>query len=348
MIKVGIAGASGYTGVELLKVLQQYEDVEINQITSRRYKGKALKEVFPFFIKSPVENLKFQENFDFEKSDIYFLCLPHEPSIELVYQLHRLGKKIIDLSAAYRIKDLSAYPEYYGFTHSYPNLLKEAVYGLPEIFREDIKSSQIIANPGCYPTATLLGLYPVIKENLNTENSIVVNALSGISGAGRKLKENFHYPEAFGNTYAYSPKNHRHIPEMENVLKIVSNQEIKVRFTPHILPVSRGMVSTISLKTEMNEKQLKELYFEYYKDEFFIRLFDVPSEIKNVSGTNFCDIFVSKDERTGFAVIISVIDNLGKGASLQAVQNFNIITGRNETDHLINLPVWPWFSSTEL
>ncbi len=340
-MKIAIAGASGYTGVELFKVLQQYEDLEINQITSRTYKGKALKEVFPFFIKSKYENLVFQENFEFEKSDIYFLCLPHEPSIELVYQLYKLGKKVIDLSAAYRIKELSAYPECYGFEHSHPDILEKAVYGLPEIFRNEIKSAQIIANPGCYPTATLLGLYPVIKENLNTENTVIVNALSGISGAGRKLKEDFHYPEAFGNSYAYSPKNHRHIPEMENVLKISTDKDIKIRFTPHILPVARGMISTISVKTDLNEKQLKELFYEFYKEEPFIRLFDIPSKIKNVAGTNFCDIFVSKDDRTGYAVIISVIDNLGKGASLQAIQNFNLITEKKETEHLINFPVWP-------
>ncbi len=340
-MKVAIAGASGYTGVELLKVLQQYEDVEINQITSRTYQGKTLKEVFPFFIKSRYGNLKFQENFELQKSDIYFLCLPHEPSIEFVYQLYKLGKKVIDLSAAYRIKDLSAYPEYYGFEHSHSDVLEKAVYGLPEIFREDIRSAQIVANPGCYPTATLLGLYPVVNERLNTEDTVIVNAMSGISGAGRKLKEDFHYPEAFGNSYSYSPKNHRHIPEMENILKITSNQNIKVRFTPHILPVARGMISTISVRTDLNENQLKELYLNYYQNEPFIRLTDSPSKIKNVAGTNFCDIFVSKDERTGFAIIISVIDNLGKGASLQAVQNFNLMTGRNETENLINFPVWP-------
>ncbi len=347
-MKVAIAGASGYTGVELFKVLQQYEDIEINQITSRTYQGKTLKEVFPFFIKSRYQDLVFKNNFELENSDIYFLCLPHEPSIELVYNLYKKGKKVIDLSAAYRIKNLSAYPEYYGFNHSHPEILEKAVYGLPEIFREEIKSAEIIANPGCYPTATLLGLYPLIREKLNTEDSIVVNAMSGISGAGRKLKEDFHFPEAFGNAYAYSPKNHRHIPEMENVIEVFSGQKVKIRFTPHILPVSRGMISSISVKTDMNEKDLKELYFEYYKNEPFIRLVETPSKIKNVSGTNFCDIFVSKDERTGFTIIISVIDNLGKGASLQAVQNFNLLIGKKETENLLNFPVWPWFSNFKI
>ncbi len=339
-MKVAIAGASGYTGIELLRILQNYEDIEINQITSRTYTGKTLKEVFPFLLKSRYQNLKFSDSFNFSESDFYFLCLPHEPSIELVYKLYNEGKKVIDLSAAYRIKNAHAYPEYYGFEHKHLELLKKAVYGLPELFREEIKNADVVANPGCYPTATILGLYPIVKEKKVLDKTVIVNAQSGISGAGRKLKEDFHFPEAFGNAYAYNPIKHRHIPEMEDVLSNF-NIDVKVRFTPHIIPVSRGMISTISVKTDLSELELKKLYSAHYKDEYYIRLTEQPSKIKNVVGTNFCDIFLSKDERTGYAVIISVIDNLGKGASYQAIQNFNLMIGKAENYKISNYSLYP-------
>ncbi len=335
-MKVAIAGASGYTGLELLRVLQLYKDIEVNQITSRQFKGKKLKEVFPFF-SSYVSELVFEEELDLDKSDFFFLCLPHEPSVELVKDIYKKGKKVIDLSAAYRIKEIKAYDNYYGFSHKYPDILEKAVYGLPEIYRDSIKNSSVVANPGCYPTATLLGLYPLLKESLIEEDTVVVNALSGISGAGRKLKEQFHYPEAFGNAYAYSPTGHRHIPEMEDVSRNITGKNIKIRFTPHILPVSRGMISTVTLKTSLSRDQLRELYHLEYRYEPFIRFVKKPPEIKQVVGSNYCDIFVEKDERTGMAIIISAIDNLGKGASLQAVQNFNIMTGREETEKLLEL-----------
>jgi N-acetyl-gamma-glutamyl-phosphate reductase len=335
-IKVSIAGASGYTGVELLRILLNYEEIEIIDISSRQYEGKALKEVFPFFIGTKFENLKFSKELDKNSSDFYFLCLPHEPSLELAKKLIDNGKKVIDLSASYRIKDITQYPKYYKFNHKYPNLLEKAVYGLPEIYREEIKNAWLIANPGCYPTATLLALYPSLKHKI-IKNTIIVNALSGISGAGRSLKQQFHYPEAFGNAYAYSPLNHRHIPEMEDQIKIITGQNIKVRFTPHILPVSRGMIATVSFETSLKEDELISLYIKEYEKETFIRLVNTPPQIKNVVGTNYCDIFVRKDERTNTAVIISAIDNLGKGASSQAIQNFNLMANFKEEHKLKNL-----------
>ena len=337
-MKIAIAGASGYTGVELLKVLQ---DLDINQITSRQYNGKKLKEVFPFFTGTKLENLTFEKELDIEKSDFFFLCLPHEASLELVYKLYKHGKKVIDLSGAYRIKDTSKYPTFYGFKHRYKSILDKAVYGLPEIFKNEIKNAQIVANPGCYPTATILATYPAVKENLIKDNSIIVSAYSGISGAGRGLKQQFHYPEAFGDSYAYKPKNHRHIPEMEEIINLFTDKHINVRFTPHILPVSRGMIATVNFKIDKDENTLKDIYKKVYKDEPFIRIVEQPSHTKYVNGTNYCDIFVSVDERTGYATVVSVIDNLGKGASLQAVQNFNIMTGRKETASLNLLPTYP-------
>ena len=336
-MKIVIAGASGYTGLELLRILSIYENVEIVQITSRQYAGERLVNIFPHLKKSKLEKLIFEEEINLDIGEFYFLCLPHEPSIELVYKLYKRNKKVIDLSGAYRIRNEDAYINYYKFKHTRKDLLKLASYGLPELFRREIKSSFIVANPGCYPTASLLALYPSLKEKCIEEDKIIINALSGISGAGRKLRESFHFPEAYGNAYAYNPVNHRHIPEMEDIIYRVSGNYFKVNFTPHILPISRGMISTVKFSTNLNKSQLVELYNETYKKEPFIRISNEPPKIKNVVGSNFCDIYVDKDERTNLGVIISVIDNLGKGASSQAIQNFNIMTGKKEEYNLLNI-----------
>lgn len=339
---VAIAGASGYTGLELLRILENYQGIKINQITSRQYAGRALKDVFPVFNKSKNQNLVFSQELDFKSSDIYFLCLPHDASLEVAKQLYDNGKTVIDLSAAYRIKDSTIYPNYYNFEHKFEDLLSKAVYGLPEVYRESIKSAKLIANPGCYPTATILGLYPLLKNNLIEEKSvIIVNALSGISGAGRHLKEDFMYPEGYSNVYAYNLTKHRHTPEMEDVVKNITGKNISIRFTPHIIPISRGMLSTITVEVDISKKDLKDLYYQTYKDEYFIRLQERPSRIKEVIGTNFCDIYVDYDEKNKMAVITSAIDNLSKGASSQAVQNMNILLGKPENYCLQHLPLFP-------
>ncbi len=339
-MKISIAGASGYTGLELLRLLDLYKEIEVKEITSRQYAGKTLKEVFPVFSSSKYKDLTFQSETSLD-CDIYFLCLPHEPSLDLAKDLIDNGKIVIDLSAAYRIKNLKIYPEYYNFKHKYPELLEKAVYGLPEIFRDKIKQSRLIANPGCYPTATILGLYPLLKEKLIDDDTIIVNALSGISGAGRHLKEDFMYPESFSNAYAYNITKHRHTPEMEDVILNISQMNIKVRFTPHIIPVSRGMISTITVRTNLTKNKLTELYNDYYLREAFIRIQLRPPRIKEVIGTNYCDIFFDIDERTGYTVINTSIDNLGKGASSQALQNMNIILGFEENYNLKSLALYP-------
>lgn len=339
-MKISIAGASGYTGLELLRLLDLYKDVEIKEIVSRQYAGKTLKEVFPVFSSSKYKYLTFTNEVSLD-CDIYFLCLPHEASLDLAKNLTENGKIVIDLSAAYRIKNLKAYPEYYNFEHKYPELLEKAVYGLPEIFRDKIKGSRLIANPGCYPTATLLGIYPILKERLIDDEVIIVNALSGISGAGRHLKEDFMYPESFSNAYAYNIIKHRHTPEIEDIIFNISQIPIKVRFTPHIIPVSRGMLSTIIVKTTLTKDKLKELYNDYYNNEIFIRLQSRPPRIKEVIGTNYCDIYFDIDEKTGYTVITTAIDNLGKGASSQALQNMNIVLDFEESYNLKNLAIYP-------
>ncbi|GAB6072839.1 N-acetyl-gamma-glutamyl-phosphate reductase [Venenivibrio stagnispumantis] len=338
MKNVAVIGASGYTGIELLRILSNHRYVNVNQITSRQYKGKALKDVFPFLYKSKYQDLIFTEDIDLEKSDIYFLCLPHDASLHITKSLKDKGKIVIDLSAAYRIKDKSVYLDYYNFEHPYDDLLNEAVYGLPEIYREDIKKATIIANPGCYPTSIILALYPVVDK---IEDIIIINSLSGISGAGRHLKEDFLYPEAFSNAYAYSVEKHRHTPEIEFILSDLSKKNINIRFIPHIIPVSRGMLSTINIKINLSKDEIIQIFKEKYKNEPFIRISDKPPRIKEVAGTNFCDIYITEDKKTGLITIISAIDNLGKGASSQAIQNMNIILNIDETEGLINYSIWP-------
>ncbi|MFN3870982.1 MAG: N-acetyl-gamma-glutamyl-phosphate reductase [Aquificaceae bacterium] len=336
-IKVCLYGATGYTGTELLRLLLNHPRVKIVSLTSQSYANRRLGEVFPFFEKTYIGNKHLLKEPD-EDFDLAFLCLPHEASLELVPQLLSQGKKVIDLSGAYRIKDPQCYVEYYGFEHKYPHLLQEASYGLPEIFREDIKKTRLVANPGCYPTATLLALYPLLKEGIEF-NSVIVDALSGVSGAGRKTVQRFHYPEMEGNMFAYSVEKHRHTPEIEDVIKRISHREVKIRFTPQVVPLVRGMMAKVYIKAE--KLDYRELYRETYKDESFVVVVEEPPHVKYAVGTNMCFIFYHYDDRTSTLEMISLIDNLGKGASSQAIQNFNLLMGFEEDLGLKNTAFFP-------
>jgi N-acetyl-gamma-glutamyl-phosphate reductase len=334
-LRVSVYGATGYTASELFRALLHHPQVKVVNLISSSSAGKSLREVFPHLEQLGDKRLVSEPEEDY---DLAFLCLPHEVSMELVPELISQGKKVIDLSGAYRIKNKEAYPEFYGFEHLRPELLEEAVYGLSEVFREDLKEARLIANPGCYPTASLLALYPLIREGIEIE-SVYIHALSGVSGAGRKAKQQFHYPEMEENFFAYSVEKHRHTPEMEDVLKRVYGKEIRLRFTPVVVPASRGMLSTLYIRTDFSA--VKELYREVYKEEPFIRVIDKPPMSKWVLGTNLCLIYPTYDERTSTAVVISAIDNLGKGASLQAVQNMNISYGFEEDLGIPKTPIFP-------
>ncbi len=335
-LKVSIFGATGYTGAELLRILSSHPKVRISELISGSTAGSRLEEVLPSFTGTDIGKkvLLPEPSEDF---DLAFLCLPHEASMELVPKLLSQGKKVIDLSGAYRIREAEAYTEFYGFEHSYPELLKRAVYGLPELFREDIREADLVANPGCYPTATLLALYPLLKEV--RVDSVVVHALSGVSGAGRKTRQHFHYPEMEENFFAYSVEKHRHTPEMEEAIRRALGIDVRVRFTPVVVPASRGMLSTVYVDAE--GINLRELYMEAYSGESFVRVVDRPPMTKWVLGTNLCMIYPAYDPRTSKAVVISVIDNLGKGASGQAVQNMNLICGFDEDLSLPKDPLFP-------
>lgn len=336
-LKVCVFGPTGYTGIELLRILSNHPHVKVVQAVSRTSAGRKLGDVLPPLRSTYLADLILSEEPE-KDFDLAFLCLPHDVSLETVPVLLSQGKRVIDLSGAYRIKDPKAYEEFYGFTHTHPELLKEAVYGLPEIFRERISTARLVANPGCYPTAVLLGLLPFIREGILPEK-VTVHALSGVSGAGRSPKQQFHFPEMEGNFFVYSPEKHRHVPEMENTVRYLLGREVRIRFTPTVVPASRGMIATVYIETE--PVNVKDLFVETFREEPLVKVINEPPMTRWVLGTSLSLIYPFYDRRTHTAVILSVIDNLGKGASHQAVQNMNLMLGVSETEGLITTPTFP-------
>jgi N-acetyl-gamma-glutamyl-phosphate reductase len=340
MIRVSIVGASGYTGRELIKILLKHPSVKIAYLTSETYKGKRISEVHKSL--AGLIDKKF-EKLNMEKvagdSDFIFLALPHGKSQKPVAEFLKRGKKVIDLSADYRLKEKSLYEKWYGLKHSYPQLLKKAVYGLPEIYREEIEKSSLVANPGCYPTGVILGVAPLLVHRLGDGNSIIADAKSGVSGAGRKLDIAYHFSECHENLTPYSVGKHRHIPEIEQELSKISRQKITISFAPHLVPMDRGILSTIylNLKRKIPFTEIWNLYKDYYRKAPFVRILPESNfpQVKNVVETNFCEIGLMIDERTNRIIIITAIDNLVKGASGQAIQNMNLMCGFREIEGLL-------------
>ncbi len=330
-VKVGVIGASGYTGAELLRLLINHPKVEVISITSRKYQGMNLVDVFPHFLKSKYETLIFEEFKPEEiskKCDLIFSCLPHKASYEVVKELfkHSSSVKVIDFSADFRFKRAEIYERVYKVKHTAKELFKESAYGLPEVNREEIKEKRLIANPGCYPTSIIIPLYPLVKMGVvDTSHPIIADSKSGVSGAGRKEKLELSFCEVNESFKAYSVVGHRHQAEVEEKLGL------KVKFTPHLVPINRGIISTVYFKPKVSLEKLKEILKEEYEKEPFIRLRNSPPKTSEVAYTNFCDIFLTLDESLDLAVIVSAIDNLGKGASSQAVQNMNVMFGFPET-----------------
>ena len=331
MIKVGIAGASGYTGVELVKLISNHPDATVCAVTSHRYKDKSLTDIFPSM--RGFETLVF-EDLDIhslaKKIDVIFLALPHKVSMTYVPELLKHKIKVIDLSADYRFSDAAAYESAYQ-DHTSQHLLKESVYGLSEIYRNQIKRADLIGNPGCYPTSILLPLLPLVKEKLIHPNGIISDSKSGTSGAGRSVSLATHFCEVNESFAAYKIGNHRHTPEINEILSIHSGKDVAVTFVPHLLPLTRGMLSTIYVQAMegASEIAVRKVYTAYYGNEPFVRVLDknhYPA-ISHVKGTNCCDIGFHFDENTNQIIIVSVIDNLLKGAAGQAVQNMNIMCG---------------------
>jgi N-acetyl-gamma-glutamyl-phosphate reductase len=334
MIKVGIAGASGYTGVELVKLIFNHPKAKLCSITSNSYKDKSLTDIFPSM--KGFENL-ICEDLDIPtispKIDVMFLALPPKVSMRHVPSLLEHKIKVIDLSADYRFADATAYESAYQ-EHTSKHLLKQSVYGLSEIYRDQIKTSSLVGNPGCYPTSILLPLIPLLKEGLIKSEGIISDSKSGVSGAGRSLSLTTHFCETNESFTAYKVGNHRHTPEINEILSIQSKQKVKIIFVPHLLPITRGMLSTIYAQAldGTTEDKIRKILNSYYEKEFFVSILDknLYPAISHVKGTNRCDIGFHFDEKTKKIIIISAIDNILKGAAGQAVQNMNILFGLDD------------------
>lgn len=340
MINAGIVGITGYAGEELIRILLGHPQVRITNLSARFDKPLALGQVYPEFAgRTGLECGKIDVKKICAVCDVVFLALPHTVSMSIVPKLLKAGKKVIDLSADYRLKDASAYEKFYKVTHKDKGTLKSAVYGLPELWRAKIKGAQLLANPGCYPTAAILGLAPAVALNIIDPSSIIIDAKSGVTGAGRKAVEAMLFSEVNEDFKAYKINVHQHSPEMNQELSALAGKKVNVTFVPHLLPLNRGILETIYVKKAKNAllkaKNLQEMYKKFYQREPFVRIKkegEFP-RIKDVAGTNFCDIGIAdfKEE----VIIISAIDNLLKGASGQAVQNMNIMYKLPETMGLL-------------
>jgi N-acetyl-gamma-glutamyl-phosphate reductase len=346
MLNVGIVGASGYTGVELARILAGHPEVRLTAATSRQYAGKAMAEVFPNLRKRVdivCENLSVDDLI--KRADFLFCAVPHKTAMDIVPLLLDAGKKVVDLSADYRIHDAAVYEAWYQ-PHSSPQLLGEAAYGLPELYRETVRSARLTANPGCYPTSVILALTPLLRNGLVDPATLIIDSKSGTSGAGRAANVGSLFCEVTDGFRAYKVGgSHRHIPEIEQELSAAAGCPVTVSFTPHLLPISRGILSTIygSLTESGKQADLQGLYEQTYGDEPFVRVLpsgSVPAT-QYVRGSNCCDIGLQVDSRTGRIIVMSAIDNIVKGASGQAVQNMNLMNGFAETTGLMGAPFFP-------
>jgi len=335
MIKVGIIGATGYAGYETLRLLLNHPEFDVTCIVSKSFVNKKISEIYPnLYGTCDLVCEKLDYNVILEKAECFIVALPHGASQETVATLYNAHKKVVDLSADYRYENYETYESSYKIAHLHKELLKDAIYGLPELNREKIKSSTLIANPGCYPTCSILGLAPLLDNNLIKTNSIIIDAASGVTGAGRKTDLMYQFNECTENFLAYKVASHRHTTEIEEKLSIIANKDIVISFTPHLVPMKRGMMATIyaTLKKDTNLDHLYNVYNNYYKNEYFIRIKSNDNLIntKNVVASNFVDISINIDKRTNRIIIISAIDNIGKGASSQAIQNLNLMYGFDE------------------
>lgn len=346
MVKVAICGGSGYAGAELLRILDSHPKVEITVVTSEKSAGKKVTDLFPHLHR--YENLSF-EPLEAEKivsrADLFFTALPHAASQGPVDYLVRKKKRVIDLSADFRLRDAKIYEEWYKVPHQFAGTLKRAVYGLPEIYRKKIARANLVANPGCYPTGAILGLYPAVKHGIADVEPIIIDSKSGASGAGRQSDVAFSFCEVNEGFKAYGIARHRHTPEIEQELSLAAHKGIKVDFTPHLVPIDRGVFTTtyVKLTRDFSSKEVIEVYRNLYRKEPFVRVLDEGKfpDVKNVRGTNLCEIGLMVNNRTGTLIAVSAIDNLVKGASGQAVHNMNIMMGFDEKTALTAIALFP-------
>lgn len=350
-IKVGIVGASGYSGEELVRLMLSHPQAELSAVTSRQYAGQTVAQIFPKFSQYALSTkLRFTDpNTDLlaKQCDVVFLALPHGVAAEFAVPLINAGVRVVDLSADFRLKSAETYKEFYAHEHPAPDLLAKAVYGLPEVYRDRIKDALLIASPGCYPTSIVLPLVPLLRAKLIKPESIIANSLSGVSGAGRKAELDYLFVECNESVRPYGVPKHRHLSEIEQELSLAAGEPIKIQFTPHLIPVNRGILTTLyaapckhfSAADEMNtlSQQIETAYRTSYGNEPFVRVLEGKAlpDTKNVVGTNMVEIAWRLDPRTGRLIVMSAEDNIVKGASGQAVQSMNIMCGFPETAGLL-------------
>lgn len=346
MIKVGIIGSTGYAGQELVRLLLQHKEAEIVWYGSKSYIDKSYAEVFPNMFEL-VEADCLEDNIEelAAKADVIFTATPQGLCASLLNDSILEKTKIIDLSADFRIKDVSTYEQWYGIEHKSPQFIKEAVYGLCEINRDKIKSARLIANPGCYPTCSALTVYPLAKEGLIDVNTLIIDAKSGTSGAGRSAKVGNLYCEVNENIKAYGVTTHRHTPEIEEQIGYMAGKKVTLNFTPHLVPMNRGILVTAyaALTKDISYEEIKNVYDAYYKKEQFVRVLqkDNCPETRWVEGSNYVDVNFKIDQRTKRVIMMGAMDNLVKGAAGQAVQNMNLIFGLPENEGLNLVPMFP-------
>ncbi|MEW6219066.1 MAG: N-acetyl-gamma-glutamyl-phosphate reductase [Thermodesulfobacteriota bacterium] len=345
MVRVGIVGASGYTGVELLRLACSHPGIDVTLATSRQHAGQPVAAVFPHlkgrtdlsFVEPPAASLA-------ESAELFFLAVPHQTAMAVVPGLLAAGRRVVDLSADFRLREPAVYEAWYQL-HTATDLLSEAVYGLPEIHRQEIRRARLVANPGCYPTSVILGLTPLLAAGLVDPDSIIADSKSGTSGAGRGLSLGSLFCEVHDGFRAYKVASHRHTPEIEQELSQAAGRPLTVSFTPHLLPTSRGILSTMyaRLLAKTTWADLDAVYRKAYAGEPFVRLYgqDELPATQYVRGSNFCDIGFRVDPRTNRVIVVAAIDNLGKGAASQAIQNMNILCGLDETTGLLAAPLFP-------
>jgi len=336
MIRVAIIGASGYTGAESIKILLRHEQAELTYLTALPEECGAVGEVFPQFkgrCDLQIEPLNLDKLA--EMADVVLCCLPHKVSMGFVPKLLDTGLKVIDFSADYRLRDVSIYEEFYKVKHSDTANLTRAAFGLPELFRDKIKGADLVANPGCFPTGAVLAIAPLLKEGLIRMDSIIVNAVTGASGAGKNPSEKFHFPNMNENFFPYGIGVHRHMPEIEQIAGEIAGSVVKALFQPHVGPFDRGILSTVYAEPvkQISSGQLAQLYADFYDAEPFVQVLAGAPALKRVSGTNCCHVFPTCIK--GRIISFSAIDNIVKGASGQAIQNMNIIFGLQETLGLV-------------
>ncbi len=346
MIKVGIIGSTGYAGQELVRLLLQHKEAEIVWYGSKSYVDKKYAEVFRNMFQLVDEECMDDDMETLAKmADVIFTATPQGLCASIVNEDVLKKTKIIDLSADFRIKDVATYEKWYNITHASPQFIKEAVYGLCEINREKIKGARLIANPGCYPTCSILSIYPLAKAGLIDMHTVVIDAKSGTSGAGRSAKVDNLYCEVNENIKAYGVTTHRHTPEIEEQLSYAANEPVLLNFTPHLVPMNRGILVTAyaTLKKPVTYEEVKKLYDDCYKEEYFVRVLekDVCPETRFVEGSNFVDVNFRIDERTNRIIMMGAMDNLVKGAAGQAIQNMNLMFGLKETEGLQLVPMFP-------